>query len=300
MADELVSGLLKQVDLRVVLVTATDLARRARELHRSSSGSAVLMAQGLCAGALMGSLQKSDARINLQLECDGPLRGLFVDADSTGVLRGYAKNPLVSHLGSEGAYHWRPALGNKGFMSVLRDLGGGEYYRSAVELESFDLARDLERYFTISDQLPTRVYLTVLPEPDAQEGSEPLGRVAGMFLQPLPDGDMQAFKEWGDRLAQDFESQVRAHAAQGATALLQALVPRDDLEVMSRYPVSFTCGCSKDRVKRALVSLGRAELEDILAKEGKAEADCHFCTTHYVVTGEEIRQLLTAMSQALS
>ncbi|MGZ3459136.1 MAG: Hsp33 family molecular chaperone HslO [Archangium sp.] len=299
MADELVSGLLKQTDLRVVLVTASELARQARELHCSATASASLMAQGLTAGALLASLQKSDSRINLQLECDGPLRGLFVDGDTSGVLRGYAKNPLVSHVGQEGEYHWRPALGNKGFLSVLRDLGGGEYYRSAVELESFDLARDLERYFTISDQLPTRVYLTVLPS-RADGTTEPLGLVAGLLLQPLPDGDREAFRALGDRLARDFEPAVRAHAGQGTAALLKALLPEPDLEVMSRYPISFTCSCSKERVRRALVSMGRAELEDILAKEGKAEADCHFCTTHYVVTAEEIREILAAMPPASS
>ncbi|HYO58582.1 Hsp33 family molecular chaperone HslO [Archangium sp.] len=299
MADELVSGLLKETDLRVVLVTTSELARRARELHRSETASALLVAEGLTAGALLAALQKSDSRVNLQLECDGPLRGLFVDADTTGVLRGYAKNPLVSHLGSEGTYHWRPALGNKGFLSVLRDLGGGEYYRSAVELEAFDLAKDLERYFSISDQLPTRVYLTVLPA--ASNGAtEPLGTVAGLFLQPLPDGDQAAFRELGDRFARDFEPTVKAHAGQGTTALLKALVSQPDLEVMSRYPVSFTCSCSKDRVKRALVSMGREELEDILAKEGKAEADCHFCTSHYVVTRDEIREILAEMIQASS
>jgi molecular chaperone Hsp33 len=297
MADELVSGLLKETDLRVVLVTTSELVRRARELHRSATASASLVAEGLTAGALLAALQKSDSRINLQLECDGPLRGLFVDADTTGVLRGYAKNPLVSHLGAEGTYHWRPALGNKGFLSVLRDLGGGEYYRSAVELEAFDLAKDLERYFSISDQLPTRVYLTVLPS-SSNGPPEPLGIVAGLFLQPLPDGDQAAFRALGDRLARDFEPTVKAHAGQGATALLKALVAQPDLEVMSRYPVSFTCSCSKDRVKRALVSMGREELEDILAKEGKAEADCHFCTSHYVVTGDEIRAILAEMVQA--
>jgi molecular chaperone Hsp33 len=297
MADELVSGLLKETDLRVVLVTASELSRRARELHHSASASASLMAQALTAGALLASLQKSDSRINLQLECDGPLRGLFVDGDKAGVLRGYAKNPLVSHVGNEGEYHWRPALGNKGFLSVLRDLGGGEYYRSAVELESFDLAKDLERYFSISDQLPTRVYLTVLPA--GSDGTrEPLGTVVGMLLQPLPDGDQAAFRALGDRLAREFESTVRAQAGQGTVALLKALVPQGDLEVMSRYPVSFTCSCSKERVKRALLSLGREELEDILAKEGQAEADCHFCTTHYVVSGEELRGLLAELAQA--
>ncbi|PTL76397.1 Hsp33 family molecular chaperone HslO [Vitiosangium sp. GDMCC 1.1324] len=299
MADELVSGLLKETDLRVVLVTASELARKARELHRSATASASLMAQGLTAGALLSSLQKSDSRVNLQLECDGPLRGLFVDGDTSGVLRGYAKNPLVSHVGSEGEYHWRPALGNKGYLSVLRDLGSGEYYRSAVELESFDLAKDLERYFATSDQLPTRVFLSVQPV-NANGTTEPLGLVAGMLLQPLPNGDRDAFRALGDRLAKDFEPTVRAHAGQGAGALLKALVPQPDLEVMSRYPVSFTCSCSKDRVKRALVSMGREELEDILAKEGQAEADCHFCTTHYVVSGDEIREILAEMAQATS
>lgn len=299
MADELVSGLLKETDLRVVLVTATELARRARELHRSATASSLLMAEALTAGALLASLQKSDSRVNLQLECDGPLRGLFVDADTTGVLRGYAKNPLVTHMGAEGEYHWRPALGNKGFLSVLRDLGGGEYYRSSVELESFDLTKDLERYFSISDQLPTRVFLTVLPG-KGDGAPEPLGSVAGMLIQPLPDGDREAFRALGDRLAQEFDSTVRAHAGQGTVALLKTLVPQADLEVMSRYPVSFTCSCSKERVKRALLSLGRAELEDILAKEGQAVADCHFCTTHYVVSGDEIRELLAGLAQASS
>jgi molecular chaperone Hsp33 len=121
-----------------------------------------------------------------------------------------------------------------------------------------------------------------------------------MLLQPLPDGDQQAFRTLGDRLAQEFESIVKAHAGQGATALLKTLVPQADLEVMSRYPVSFTCSCSKDRVMRALLSLGRAELEDILATEGQAEADCHFCTTHYVVSGDEIRALLAELAQPTS
>ena len=103
---------------------------------------------------------------------------------------------------------------------------------------------------------------------------------------------MDAFAELGARLAREFEPAVRAHADQGTGALLKALVAQPDLEVMSRYPVSFTCSCSKERVKRALMTLGEAELEDILAKEGKAEADCHFCTMHYVITGEEIRGLI--------
>jgi molecular chaperone Hsp33 len=293
MADELVSGLLKKTDLRVVLVTTTGLARRARELHRSEAAAASLMAQGLTAAALLASLQKGESRINLQLECDGPLRGLFADGDTAGVVRGYVKNPLVAHEGAAGEYRWRPVLGNKGFLSVLRERGGGEYYRSSVELEHFELARDMEHYFAISDQVPSRVLLPVLPG-RGDGAPEPLGAVAGLLLQPLPAGDREAFRTLGERLAADFPRAVETHGDQGAGALLKELLPEPDLEVMSRYPLGFTCSCGKERVKRALLAMGREELEDMLAKEGQAEADCHFCTTHYVVSGEEIRELLAS------
>ncbi|MCP3144220.1 Hsp33 family molecular chaperone HslO [Pyxidicoccus xibeiensis] len=300
MPDEIVSGLLKQTDLRVVLATTTELSRQARATHGAAPAAAALLSQALTAAALMGALQKHDARINLQVECDGPLRGLFVDGDASGLVRGYVKNLHVEYVGGEGRYHWRPVLGNKGFLSVLRDMGGGEYYRSAVELQHFDLAADLERYFHQSDQLPSHVMLAQLPAPGdgaAEEtaGSPPgeyLGLVAGLLVQPLPDGDMEAFKALGARLREQLPIVLQSHAAAGATAVLRALLPEADFEVMSRYPLRFGCSCSKDRVLRALLAMGREELTDLLEKEGQAEATCQFCTTRYVIPGEEIRTML--------
>src|SRR4051812_14441435 len=186
MADELVSALLRAEDLRVVLALTGDLSRRARELAAMRPGSAAMLAQGLTAGLLLAALQKERARLNLQLECDGPLRGLFVDASSTGEVRGYVKNPHVEHLGGEGEFRWRPVLGNTGFLSVLRDQGGGESYRSSVQLARFDLARDLEAFFADSEQLRAEVILGAVPE-----GEEPLAVVGGWLLQPLPGGDVE-------------------------------------------------------------------------------------------------------------
>ncbi|RKH03981.1 Hsp33 family molecular chaperone HslO [Corallococcus sp. CA053C] len=293
MPDELVSGLLKASDLRLMLATTSVLSRQARAAHQSMPASAALLSQGLTAAALMGALRKgTDSRINLQLECDGPLRGLFVDGDANGVVRGYVKNTLVEYVGTEGSYHWRPVLGNHGFLSVLRDQGGGEYYRSSVELEHFDLVADLERYFHQSDQVPSHLLMTQLPgevdgKPDA------LATVVGLLVQPLPNGDRDAFRALGPRLRAQFETAVRAHAQDGALTLLRSLVPEADLEVMSRYPLRFTCSCSRDRVKLALLAMGREELQDLLDKEGQAEATCQFCTTRYVIPGVEIQQMLT-------
>ncbi len=292
MADELVSGLLKDVDVRVVLALTSELSRQARAMHRGEQASAAILSQGLTAAALMGALQKGPARINIQLECDGPLRGLFVDADNTGVLRGYTKNPLVAHVGAEGEYRWRPVLGNKGYISVLRDIGEGEYYRSSVELERFDFTEDLERYFTLSDQVPTKLRVEQLPE--VKDGaSEPLGWVVGVLVQPLPGGDRESFEALGRQLVQGLREGLQAHGAEGGAALLKALLPgRGDLEIMSRYPLHFACTCSRERVRSALLAMGREELTDLLEKEGKAEATCQFCTTQYVIPAEEIRALL--------
>ncbi len=294
MADELVSGLLKDVDVRVVLALTSELSRQARATHKSEQASAVLLSQGLTAAALMGALQKSDTRINVQLECDGPLRGFFVDGDNSGLLRGYTKNPYVAHIGAEGKYHWRPVLGNKGYISVLRDIGEGEFYRSSVELERFDFVEDLERYFTISEQVATHLKVEQLPSA-GNGGSEPLGIVAGVLLQPLPNGDRESFQALGAEIKQHFREVLQAHAAAGGAAILKALLPgRSDLEIMSRYPLRFACSCNRERVRRALLAMGREELTDMLEKDGKAEVTCEFCTTQYVIPAEEIREMLSA------
>jgi molecular chaperone Hsp33 len=293
MGDELVSALLKEHNLRVLVTLTSETSRKAREQGSLSPTSAVLLSQGLTAAALMGALQKEKSRINVQLECDGPLRGFFADADSEGRIRGYVKNPHVEFAGASEAFRWRPVLGNSGFLSILRDLGQGEFYRSSVELTYLDFARDLERYFEISEQLRTHVLLDTIPVE-----REPLGLVAGLLMQPLPDGDAEAFSQLGARLRDGgaFRTALEpATAGAGAVALLRALFPQGDLEVMSRYPVALTCSCSRARVMNALLAMGRAELTDLLEKEGQAEATCQFCSTRYVIAGDEIR---AAMAEA--
>ena len=294
MSDELVSTLLPDVDVRVVVARTTELCRHARKLPGLLPASAELLAQGLTGGALLGSLQKENARINVQLECDGPLRGFFIDADNQGSVRGYVKNRYVEYSGAQGEFQWRPVLGNKGFLSVLRDLGGGEYYRSSVELKHFDFAKDLEEYFRASEQV--RTYLTVSIVPD---GTEPLGGVAGVLIQTLPKGDPDVFEALGRRLHGErmLQQALAANPQSAPMALVKALAGEHRVEVMSRYPLAYSCSCSKQRVLTALVAMGREELEDMLAKEGKAEVSCQFCTTQYVISGPEIREIL---QQALS
>ena len=219
MADAVVRAILEQSSLKVSVVVVTDVAREARRRHRMQSASASIFAQGLVGGALMASLQKGETRINLQLECDGPFRGFFVDAAANGDIRGYVKNPDVALELASGVFQWRAALGNTGFLSVLRDVGG-EYYRSSTELVSMHFADDLNHYFKTSDQVATRVALSV-----QRVGDEPLGKVAGVLIQSLPEGDVQALERLGAGLAG--AARPRRESADGGALPRRAGAHRD-------------------------------------------------------------------------
>ncbi len=294
MADELLSGLFPDIDVKVVIATAAGVAREARQRHQLHATAAELLAEALCAGALMASLQKEKTRLNLQLECDGLLRGLFVDAESQGAVRGYVKNPFVEVQGEKGPFRWRPALGNSGYLSVLRDLGNGEFYRSSVELQAFDLGADLTRFFQTSEQVATELVLAVAPT-----SGEPLGAAAGVLLQALPSGDKDALRALAAELKgpAGLEAKLAAEPQSTAAHLGQRLFAGRALDVLSRWPLEFKCNCSREKVVGALATLTQADLTEMLEKDGKAEATCQFCAARYEVGPEELRRLADAARQ---
>jgi molecular chaperone Hsp33 len=276
MADAVVRAILEQSSLKVSVVVVTDVAREARRRHRMQSASASIFAQGLVGGALMASLQKGETRINLQLECDGPFRGFFVDAAANGDIRGYVKNPDVALELASGVFQWRAALGNTGFLSVLRDVGG-EYYRSSTELVSMHFADDLNHYFKTSDQVATRVALSV-----QRVGDEPLGKVAGVLIQSLPEGDVQALARLGADLETKLHDAVEALPDLDAKALITALFP--NIPVLIETPVRFVCTCSKERALNTLESMGVHEVQHIVDTMGSTAVSCQFCGTKHEIT----------------
>lgn len=289
MADSIVRALLQDSNLKVSVAVTTEAAREGRRRHHLKVASASLFAQGLVGGVLMASLQKGETRINLQLECDGPMRGFFVDAAASGEVRGYVKNPDVDVELSEGVFQWRAALGNSGFISVLRDVGG-EYYRSSVELVSMRLSDDLNHYFKTSDQVATQVAITV-----QRDGSEGLGRVAGVLVQALPDADLSALK----RISADLETRLYDAVARpgelAARELLGLLFP--GTEVMLETPVRFTCTCSKERALGTIESLGVNEVQHIVDTMGSTAVTCQFCGTKHEITLNDLFAVLEKLGR---
>jgi molecular chaperone Hsp33 len=280
MTDRLCRGLLPARGLRAAFVRVGDTARMARVLHGLYPTAAWLFAEALAAGALLGALQKEKGRVNLQLECDGPLGGLFVDADPDGNLRGYVRRPAV-HFPGDPQRGARAALGGSGFLSILRDPGSGQVYRSSVQLEALDLAEDLRRWFATSEQVATALDLAVVPR-----GDEPLGDAAGLLVQRLPDGDAEALEAARRRLA---DGALRRGLAAGASAqeVIREVVG-EGFDLLADLEVAWRCGCSHERARAAVSALGVEGIEDVLAKEREAIITCEFCRSRYVLAEPEL------------
>ena len=289
MADRVVRAFLPESKLQLIFASATDVARRGRELQKAYPTAAGLFAQTLTSGLLLGALQKGDSRLNLQIECDGPVRGIFADAKPSGEVRGYIKNANVDFPGQHGPFRANGALGRKGYVSVLRDVAG-EVYRGMVDLSvatgDTEIAHLLHRYFEQSEQVPTGIALTVRPL-----DGEALGQVAGLLIQAMPDGDRQLLADASKRLHEGWFD----GAALTDDALLQNLAPLFGGELprfIDEHPAVYRCNCSRERALRAITAMGREEIADLWEKEGKAEATCEFCGAHYQLSGEELLGLI--------
>lgn len=294
-ADQLCRGVLNSANVKVLAVVSTHVANEGRSRHGLTGIASAMLSQNLTAGLLMGALHKGQQRVNLQIECDGPLRGLLVDAGADGTVRGYVKNALLRIDLGDGEFKWRPALGNKGFLSVLRDVGH-EYYRSSVELKAMAPADDLNFYFDTSEQVATRLAVEVMHHEDGE-----VGVAAGVLLQALPDGDGALVHRLGATLQDALVKPMREFGV-GLTAeqLAQAIFSAYELQVLEVSPVQWRCTCSRERVIDTLSSLGKAEVTDMLVKDGQASVTCAFCNTTHVATAADLTAILARLDAAPS
>ncbi|HZZ84011.1 MAG TPA: Hsp33 family molecular chaperone HslO [Anaeromyxobacteraceae bacterium] len=283
MSDRLVRGLYQDRGLRAVFVRVTDTARIARMLHGLYPTAARVFAEALAGGLLTAALQKDGSRVNLQLACDGPLRGLLVDAGQDGSVRGYVRAAQVDFPG-EPAAGARAALGLHGYLSVLRDQGNGHFHRSQVELEALGVAGDLRRFFEKSEQVESALDLEVV----AREG-EPLGDAAGLLVQKLPGGDQAALEEVRSRVADG----AFARAVQAGMSAQDAIVAvaGPGFELLGDLEVAYRCSCGPERARVAVSALGKDGILDVLAKEKQAVITCEFCRQTYVVPEAELQAM---------
>lgn len=287
MSDYLVRGTAANGQIRCMAATTQETAEAARKYHNSAPVVTAALGRLLTAGAMMGAMMKADTdMLTLQIRSDGPVRGLTVTADANGHVKGYPEQPLVmipakadGHLDVGGAV-------GAGVLYVIRDLGLKEPYVGQTKLKSGEIAEDIAYYYAMSEQVPSVVALGVFVDKD-----NVVGCAGGYMIQLMPNADERLIDEL-EAIMGDQEY-VTDLIRKGKTPeeLLLDILGNYDLQLSERQEVSFTCDCSKDRVSKALASIGKKDLLEMIDEDRNIEVQCHFCNKKYNFSPEELREI---------
>ena len=288
MSDYIVRATAADGQIRAFAANTKDVVETARKDHNTSPVATAALGRLLTGGAMMGIMMKGDKDVlTLQIKCSGPIGGLTVTSDSKGRVKGYVNHPEVMlPANAQGKLDVGGALG-LGVLSVIKDLGLKEPYVGQTELKTGEIGDDLTYYFATSEQVPSSVGLGVLMEKDNTV------RCAGGFIvQVMPFAEEETIAKLEENV-QKIQS-VTTLLEQGHTpeSLLKQVLDGFDIEINDTIPTEFYCNCSKSRVERALISIGRKELNELIQEGKEVELNCHFCNKNYIFSVEELKEIL--------
>ncbi len=288
MADYLIRGTAAGGQVRVFGATTKDLVEKARESHNTSPVATAALGRLLTAGAMMGTMMKNqDDLLTLKIDCDGPIGGLTVTADSKGNVKGYVNNPLVVLPSNDkGKLDVGGAL-DIGVLSVIQDIGLKEPYVGQTILVSGEIAEDLTYYYATSEQTPSSVALGVLMNRD-----NTVKQAGGFIIQLMPDASEEVVSALEKRVGEISSVTSLLDEGMSPEEILGQILGDMDLEITDRTGTRFFCDCHKERVEKALISIGRQELQSMIDDGKPVEINCHFCNANYEFTVEELRGLL--------
>jgi len=291
MSDQLIRAISKDGLIKVSAVSTRGLTERARQIHKTLPVATAALGRLLAAASMMGNAMKEEAAsLTLQIKGGGPLGTLLAVSDSEGNVRGTVDNPAVDlPLREDGKLDVGAAVGNRGTLTVIRDLRMKEPYVGSVGLLWGEVAEDIALYFVESEQIPTACGLGVLVDRD-----QSVLAAGGYLVQLLPGA--------GEEVSEALEASIRAagpvtellKADPDPEALLRRALPGVELEVLEKCPVEYRCDCSRARMERALISLGREELRGMIDEQGGAELTCRFCDRVEQFTKEDLEALLAS------
>ncbi|MCI8913157.1 MAG: Hsp33 family molecular chaperone HslO [Lawsonibacter sp.] len=292
MTNEIVRAMTGDGFVKAAAITGRDIVERARNIHQLLPMGTAALGRTLMGASLMGDMLKEQkGALTLQIKGGGPLGTLLAVSDYQGNVRGYVQNPQVELMEQRpGKLDVGAAVGVDGTLTVIKDIGLKEPYVGSIGLFSGEIAEDLAMYFVESEQIPTACALGVLVGLD-----QSVTAAGGYIIQLLPGA--------GEDLITKIERGVRALGSVSTAlaggldgeGLLRAVLTDFDLEILEKHPVEYRCYCSRERVSRALISMGREELSDLIAEQGQAELTCQFCDQVYHFSKDELETLFAEM-----
>ena len=286
--DIIVRATAANAQIRVFSAYTRDMVEEARKRHNTSPVCTAALGRLMTAASMMGSMLKSDKDIlTLKIESDGPIDGVTVTADSKGFVKGYVGNPnVILPANKVGKLDVAGAVG-VGFLDVIKDLGLKEPYVGQTELQTGEIAEDLTYYFASSEQTPSSVGLGVLMNKD-----NTVKQAGGFILQLMPGATDETIEKIEQNLSNISSVTSLLDEGKGPKEILEILCEGLEPEIIDIIPVGFKCSCSKERVSKALISVGKEELSKIVKEEDSINLHCDFCNTDYEFTKAELEELL--------
>lgn len=294
MSDKLIKALGYNDQIRVYVIDATDMIREAQIKHDTWSAATAALGRAMVGTTLLGATLKGEEKLTVRIDGGGPVGYLLVDSNGKGETKGYIKHPQVSlDLNGQGKLDVKGAVGTDGMMTVSKDLGMKEAFIGQVPLVSGELGEDFTYYMANSEQVPSAIGLSVLVNPD-----ETVKAAGGFMIQVLPDAEEETIAKLEETISNLPLVSHLMDEGESPEEILERLVSDGTARVVDTMPVSFTCDCSKDRFRDALVTLGENELQEMIDEDHGAEAVCHFCRSEYHFSESDLEELIEETKKA--
>ena len=288
MSDYIIRATAADNQIRAFAATTKELVEHARSIHNTSPVATAALGRLLTAGTMMGSMMKGEKDLlTLQIKCSGPIEGLTVTADSNANVKGYVYNPNVMlPPNSKGKLDVGRAL-DMGVMSIIKDMGLKEPYVGQTHLVSGEIAEDLTYYFATSEQVPSSVALGVLMNRD-----NTVRQAGGFIIQLMPFTEERVISRLEEKLGEITGITSLLDADMTPEMILEHVLGEFGLEIMDKIPTKYECNCTKERVEKAIVSIGKKDIQEMIDDNKPIEVNCHFCNTNYVFEVDELKEII--------
>lgn len=290
MKDYIIRATDKKKQIRAFAAVTTNLVEEGRKIHDTSPVVSAAMGRLMTAAGMMGYMLKGEKDIiTLQIKGDGPLRGIVVTADNKGNVKGYPYNPSVDlPLNSIGKLDVKRAIGN-GYLTVIKDLGLKEPYIGQTKLVSGEIAEDLIFYFYNSEQIPSAVALGVLVDRDWS-----IKKAGGFIIQLMPETDEETISKLENNLKKISSITSLLEEGKLAEDILEMLL--GEIEILDKLPVNYNCNCTREKIRKALISIGLKDLKEMLEEDKGGEVKCFFCNSSYVFNEDDLKEIIQELS----
>lgn len=287
MNDSIIRATAAGAQIRAFAAVSTNLVEEARQRHNTSPVATAALGRLMTGAVMMGSMMKNPEDIlTVQIKCSGPIGGLTVTADSQGGVKGYAYNPDVMLPPKNGKLDVGGALG-QGVLTVIRDMGMKEPYSGQTILQTGEIAEDLTYYFATSEQIPSSVGLGVL-----MEGDNTVRCAGGFIVQVMPFVENKVLDKLEENIGKIRPVTAMLDNGHTPEEMLREVLEGLDVEITDTLPAGFTCNCSKQRIEKAIISIGKKEIQSLIDEGKDIEVKCHFCNTAYSYSVDELKELL--------